>query len=53
MKKEFPYQVHIIFGIIWVSIGIILYSGVEAAVWIGGGLVMIVVGLLVKKSKLE
>jgi len=51
MKKQFPYQVHIILGIIWVLIGIFLYSGIELAIWGGGGLVMIVIGLLNKKSK--
>ena len=51
MKKEFPYQVHIILGLIWAFIGIVLHSGIELAIWVGGGLVMITIGLLNKKTK--
>ena len=46
MKKGFPYQIHIILGIIWILVGVFLRSGVELIVWLCGGLVMIVVGLL-------
>jgi len=51
MKKQFPYQIHIILGIIWVFIGIFLYLGIELAIWVGGGLVMIIIGLLNKGAK--
>ena len=51
MKKEFPYQIHIVLGIIWISIGVVLHSGIELAVWVGGGLVMIVIGLLNRRVK--
>jgi len=51
MKKAFPYQIHVVLGIIWVFIGIVLYSGVESAVWVAGGLVMIVIGLLSRRAK--
>ncbi len=51
MKKEFPYQIHIILGIIWVFIGVFLYSGIGLVVWVGGGLVMVVIGLLNRGSK--
>jgi len=51
MKKEFPYQIHIILGIIWISIGVVLHSGIELAVWVGGGLVMITIGLLNRRVK--
>jgi len=51
MKKlNFPYQIHIILGIIWCFIGIALHSGIELIIWIAGGLVMIVIGLLNKKN---
>jgi len=50
-NKTFPYQVHIILGAIWAFIGIVLHSGVELIIWVGGGLVMIVVGLLNRKVK--
>ena len=50
-KRGFPYQIHIALGIIWVFIGIVLHSGVELAIWAGGGLVMIIVGLLNKRAK--
>ena len=51
MKKEFPYQIHIILGLIWVFLGVTFYSGIELAIWVGGGLVMIIIGLLNKKDK--
>lgn len=51
MKKEFPYQIHIILGIIWAFIGVVLHSGIELVIWVGGGLVMITIGLLNKKTK--
>jgi len=51
MKSKFPYQVHIVLGIIWVIIGIIFHSGVELAIWVMGGLVMIVIGLLNRVGK--
>lgn len=49
MKKEFPYQIHIILGIIWALIGIFFHSGIELIIWVGGGNIMIVIGLLNKK----
>ena len=51
MKKEFPYQIHIVLGIIWVFIGVALHSGIEVAIWVGGGLAMVVIGLLNRKTK--
>lgn len=52
MKKiNFPYQIHLILGIIWCFIGITFHSGVELIIWIGGGLVIIVIGLLNRKAK--
>ena len=29
MKKEFPYQIQIILGVIWLFVGIALHSGIE------------------------
>jgi len=52
MKKEFPYQIHIILGIIWIFIGIFLYFEIGLAIWVGGGLIMIVIGLLNRKLKI-
>ena len=51
MKKVFPYQIHMILGIIWVFIGVTLYSGIELVIWVGGGLIMIAIGLLNRKAK--
>jgi hypothetical protein len=51
MKKKFPYLIHIFIGIIWVSIGIVLHSGLELTIWVGGGLVMIIIGLLNRRSE--
>jgi len=50
MKRKFPYQIHIILGIIWFFIGIALHSGFELVIWIGGGLVMVMIGLLNRKA---
>jgi len=51
MKKEFPYQIHIVLGIIWAFIGVALHSGIELVIWVGGGLVMVVIGLLNRRTK--
>ncbi len=51
MKRGFPYQIHIILGIIWIFIGIFLYFEIGLAIWVGGGLIMIVIGLLNRKTK--
>jgi len=51
MKREFPYQIHIVLGIVWAFIGIVLHSGVELAIWVGGGLAMIAIGLLNRRVK--
>lgn len=49
-KRRFPYQIHIALGVIWAFIGIVLHSGVELAIWVGGGLVMIIIGFLNRKN---
>ena len=51
MKKEFPYQVHIILGLIWLFVGGVLHLGIELVIWVAGGLVMITIGLLNRKSR--
>jgi len=50
MKRKFPYQIHIILGLIWLGVGLILHTGIELVIWVGGGLVMIVIGLLNRKT---
>ena len=50
-KKEFPYQIHILFGSIWLVVGIAFHTGVEMAIWIIGGLIMILIGFLNRKVK--
>jgi len=45
-ERKFPYQIHLILGLIWIVIGITFYSGTELSIWVGGGLVMIIIGLL-------
>ncbi len=50
MKRKFPYQIHIGLGIIWFLIGILLHTGVELIIWMGGGLVMIIIGLFNRKD---
>jgi len=49
MKRKFPYQIHIGLGIIWFFVGIFLHSGIELAIWVIGGLVMITIGLANKR----
>ncbi len=49
-KRKFPYQIHLTLGFIWIVIGIAFYSGIGLAVWISGGLVMIIIGLLNKNK---
>jgi len=48
MKKEFPYQIHVILGIIWILIGTGFQSGIELVIWAAGGLIMILIGFLNK-----
>lgn len=47
-KKKFPYQIHLVLGLIWIVVGAVLYSGIESIIWVGGGLIMTVVGFLNK-----
>lgn len=49
---KFPYQIHVILGIIWCFIGVALHSEIELVIWIAGGIVMIIVGLLNRKAKI-
>jgi hypothetical protein len=51
MEKEFPYQIHIFLGITWAFIGVVLHSGIELAIWVGGGLIMVTIGLLNRRAK--
>ncbi|MBZ9569866.1 hypothetical protein KJA16_03065 [Patescibacteria group bacterium] len=52
-KKEFPFQIHIVIGIIWIFIGAAVKSGPWSIFWILVGLVFITIGMLagIKKSK--
>lgn len=49
-KGEFPYQIHLILGLIWIVVGVTFYSGIELVIWVGGGLIMTVVALLNKRK---
>jgi len=49
-QRKFPYQIHIILGIIWASIGIILHSGIELVIWVGAGVLMVIIGILNRKK---
>ena len=49
-KRKFPYQVHIVIGLLWVLIGIFLQSGWIQTLWIGAGLVFLVIGWLSKRK---
>ena len=49
-KRKFPYQVHLILGIIWIIVGITLFSGIGLVAWVSGGLLMVIIGLLNRKD---
>jgi hypothetical protein len=49
-KKVFPYQIHLILGLVWIVIGITLYSGIESIIWVSGGLLMSIIGFLSRKK---
>ena len=49
-KQKFPYQVHLVLGLIWIIVGITIYSGVVSVVWMCGGLIMVIIGFLNKKT---
>jgi hypothetical protein len=49
-KRKFPYQIHLVLGLIWIVIGITLYSGTASAIWIGGGFIMTIVGILNRRN---
>jgi len=54
MKKEtnFPYQIHLIIGIIWVLIGAFLQSGWSMVLWVAAGIIFLAIGLLgMKKNR--
>jgi len=48
-KRKFPYWIHILLGIIWIILGVAFHAGIELAIWVGGGLVMVVIGFLNRK----
>ena len=48
-KKKFPYWIHIVLGVVWIAIGIALHSDFELAIWVAGGLVMLIIGFLNKR----
>jgi len=49
-KRRFPYWIHILLGIIWIVVGVAFHVGVELTIWVGGGLVMIIIGFLNRKN---
>jgi len=49
-KGKFPYWIHLVLGLIWIVIGITLYSGTASVIWVGGGLIMIIIGFLNRKK---
>jgi hypothetical protein len=49
-KRKFPYWIHLVLGLIWIVIGITLYSGTASVIWVCGGLMMAVIGTLNKRQ---
>ena len=52
-KREFPFQIHIAIGVLWIIIGAVVMSGPWSLFWILIGLVFVAIGMLagIKKSK--
>ena len=49
-KKQFPFWIHVLLGLIWIIVGVVLHTGIELAVWVTGGLVMLTIGFLNRKK---
>ena len=49
-KRQFPFWIHILLGIIWIVVGVAFHDGWELAIWITGGLVMTTIGFLNRKK---
>jgi hypothetical protein len=49
-KRSFPYQIHLVLGLIWIVVGITLFSGIGLMAWVGGGLLMVIIGFLNRKK---
>jgi len=49
-KRSFPYQIHLFLGLIWIVVGITLFSGVGLMAWVSGGLLMVIIGFLNRKK---
>ncbi|MEA2112546.1 MAG: hypothetical protein U9P50_01065 [Patescibacteria group bacterium] len=49
-KAKFPAWIHLVLGIVWVLVGIIFQTGIELAIWVTGGIIMIIIGILSKKK---
>ena len=52
-KRNFPYQIHIAIGVMWIAIGAAVMSGVGSILWILVGVMFVVIGLLARREKLK
>lgn len=52
-KREFPFQIHIAIGVIWIVIGTAVMSGVASLLWILTGVLFITIGLLAMRKKIK
>jgi len=52
-KRQFPFQIHIAIGIIWIFVGAVVKSGPWSIFWILVGLVFITIGFLTMRKKLK
>ncbi|MBL7142069.1 MAG: hypothetical protein ISS83_00140 [Candidatus Pacebacteria bacterium] len=52
-KREFPFQIHIAIGVIWIVIGAAVMSGVASLLWILTGVLFITIGLLAMRKKIK
>jgi hypothetical protein len=50
LERKFPYQIHLVLGLIWIVVGITFYSGIGLIIWVGGGLLMTIIGILNRKK---
>ena len=52
-KRNFPFQIHIAIGVLWIIIGAVVMSGPWSLFWILIGLVFITIGFLAMREKLK
>ena len=50
-KRQFPFWIHIAIGILWIILGATVIDGGQSLLWIGAGLVFIIIGMLASRKQ--